>query len=266
MQKSSSVDVFCDAAEHLLEAEKTAKSLGIHLNTTSGAEYQLRYSAAGVFLQSMDAKKHGMVMVEFASGSAAYRRFYGGGNGQMIAKAVGVSGKFKPKIFDATAGLGGDAFVLASLGCQLLLMERSPIAYALLQDGISRAVLTAAQNDKELLEIVSRMRLMEGNSIDYLNACDTYVADVIYLDPMFPERNKTAAVKKEMQAFHVLMGQDMDDQALLLAALPKAKYRVVVKRPRLAPSINGSRVSYQLEGKSSRYDIYVNKSISQCAS
>ncbi|MCT1282181.1 class I SAM-dependent methyltransferase, partial [Pseudomonas aeruginosa] len=84
---------------------------------------------------------------------------------------------------------------------------------------------------------------------------------VIYLDPMFPHRDKSALVKKEMRLFRPLVGDDLDAPALLQAALALASHRVVVKRPRKAPIIEGPKPGYSLEGKSSRYDIYPKKAL-----
>ena len=81
----------------------------------------------------------------------AHRRQFGGGKGQMIAKAVGIKGGIKPQILDATAGLGKDAFVLATLGCEMTLLERSPIIHQLLQDGIERA------SESDVSDIIQRM-------------------------------------------------------------------------------------------------------------
>jgi 16S rRNA (guanine1516-N2)-methyltransferase len=254
------VDVFCDAEVLRVTARQSAETLGVELDHATGAAYQLRFTAMGVYLQTT-LDKHGRIQVDFCAGGAAHRRLYGGGKGQMIAKAVGISAKVHPSVFDATAGLGGDAFVLACLGCHVTMMERSPVAFALLQDGLARARRFAESEDAELAIILSRMQLLPGNSIDYLRVQPTEVADVIYLDPMFPERRKAAAVKKEMQAFHTVVGEDADTQALLQAALPKARYRLAVKRPRHAPAISGTTVTYTLEGKSSRYDIYALRSL-----
>ena len=84
---------------------------------------------------------------------------------------------------------------------------------------------------------------------------------VVYLDPMFPTRDKSAQVKKEMRLFHPLVGADDDAPRLLEAALALASHRVVVKRPRRAQAITGTPPSYALEGKSSRFDIYPKKSL-----
>ena len=183
----------------------------------------------------------------------------------MIAKAVGVSAKILPEVLDATAGLGADAFVLACLGCRVTMMERSPVVFALLEDGLARARCFAEQGDEALAGILARMQLLPGDSIEYLQGQTQSVADVIYLDPMFPERRKSAAVKKEMQAFHAVVGADSDSERLLQAALTKARYRVAVKRPRLAPAIQGATPSHSIEGKSSRYDIYALRSLAKLA-
>lgn len=245
-------------------AAECAAQLRVTLNqATPSSLYHLHFTGAEVYLEAADGKKHGRIQVDFCAGGASHRRQYGGGKGQMIAKAVGLAAGVKPQVFDATAGLGGDAFVLACLGCEVTMMERSPVAYALLHDGLQRARAFAAEVDPELAHILERLRLLPGDSIAYLQAQVGVVAEVIYLDPMFPERQKSAAVKKEMQAFHQVIGQDQDDEALLGAALARASHRVVVKRPRHAPPIGGVKPHYTLEGKSSRFDIHVLKSFSR---
>lgn len=256
------VDVFCDVVAPPDAALECTRALAVELNRDTGAPYQLIFAATGVYLQAA-AGKHGRIQVDFCAGGAAHRRLYGGGNGQLVARAAGVSGKIQPSIFDATAGLGGDGFVLACLGCTVTLMERSPVAFALLQDGLARARRFAEEQDAELAAVLARVQLLPGDSIAYLCAQPAAVADVIYLDPMFPERRKAAAVKKEMQAFHTVVGEDADAQALLAAALAKAYHRVAVKRPRHAPAIAGAPVSYTLEGKSSRYDIYALRALAK---
>nr|WP_221197182.1 class I SAM-dependent methyltransferase [Simiduia aestuariiviva] len=212
--------------------------------------YVLQCTEMGLQLQQTGARAHGPVWVDFNGGGADHRRQYGGGRGQMIAKAVGLKAGVCPLVFDATAGLGGDAFVLASLGARVLLQERNPIVHALLADGLDRL---GADRRAELLAVAARMRLLPqgADSTQRMPA-----ADVVYLDPMFPARQKQAAVKKEMTAFHTLVGEDDDQDALLSLALAQARYRVVVKRPRKAPCLAGREPALTLEGKSSRFDIY----------
>jgi 16S rRNA (guanine1516-N2)-methyltransferase len=220
------------------------------------AEFALQLGAEGLQLAELGPQAPGPVRVDFVEGAVAHRRLFGGGSGQMIAKAVGVQSGVRPVVLDATAGLGRDAFVLASLGCQMTLIERQPIIAALLEDGLERALL-----DAEVAPIARQMRLLCGNAIELMSQWQGEPPQVIYLDPMFPHRDKSALVKKEMRLFRPLVGDDMDAPALLEAALALATHRVVVKRPRKAPIIEGAKPSYALEGKSSRYDIYPKKAL-----
>lgn len=223
-------------------------------------EFVLTLSKDGLALQQTGRKAPGPIMAEFTEGAVDHRRKFGGGKGQMIAKAVGVKAGVYPFVLDATAGLGKDAFVLATLGCRVCMLERSPVVHALLQDGLRRAREFAGDNDPELAQLLAQMELVASDSQDYLaTLTEETRPDVIYLDPMFPDRSKTADVKKEMRAFHSLVGKDEDADALLDKALATARYRVVVKRPRKSPFIAERAPSYQLEGKSSRYDIYTLK-------
>ncbi|WP_298449965.1 class I SAM-dependent methyltransferase [uncultured Marinobacter sp.] len=208
----------------------------------------------GLCLQVAGKGAPGPVRAEFVTGKMGYRREHGGGAGQLVARAVGLQkAKAGLHVLDATAGLGQDAFVLASLGCRVSLFERNPVIHALLADGLARAAL-----NMDCAPIIARMTLRAGSSIDWLTSVEeaSEVADVIYLDPMFPHRDKSALVKKEMQVFRTVVGDDDDSEALLNAALATATYRVVVKRPRKAPAIPGPEPSTRVEGKSSRYDIY----------
>jgi 16S rRNA (guanine1516-N2)-methyltransferase len=236
--------------------------LNIELESIADYEFVLLLSDQGLALQQTGRKAPGPVLVEFTEGAVDHRRKFGGGKGQMIAKAVGVKAAVYPRVLDATAGLGKDAFVLAALGCNMQLIERSPIVFALLQDGIARAQAFAASEDRELFTVMARMQLLAQDSRTYLESLtpDNF-PDVIYLDPMFPERQKTADVKKEMRVFHHVVGADEDADMLLPLALAHVNYRVVVKRPRKASFLNNQTPSYQLEGKSSRYDIYTIKKL-----
>ncbi|MCK2041410.1 class I SAM-dependent methyltransferase [Chromohalobacter sp. TMW 2.2308] len=210
---------------------------------------------------SGDTRRYGAapIRVDFTAGKVAHRRRFGGGRGQLIAKACGLAHGVTPSIVDATAGLGRDAFVLASLGAQVLLIERVAAIYALLGDGVRRA-----RADEEAAEIVARMRVANGDAareLATLVARHDVAPQVVHLDPMFPHRDKSALVKKEMRVFRELAGDDDDAPRLLEAALEVATHRVVVKRPRRAPPLEGPSPDHVLEGKTSRYDLYVHRSL-----
>ncbi|MEQ5854249.1 class I SAM-dependent methyltransferase [Halomonas sp. EF61] len=197
--------------------------------------------------------------VDFVGGRAGHRRRFGGGRGQLVARACGLAKGVTPSIIDATAGLGRDAFVLASLGAEVLLIERVAAIAALLDDGLRRA-----REDSDTQEAAVHMHLAHGDSSRELGAIVAAAGvapEVIHLDPMFPHRDKSALVKKEMRLFRELAGDDDDAPRLLEAALDVASHRVVVKRPRKAPAIAGPEPRHRLEEKTSRYDIYVHRSL-----
>lgn len=252
--QSPSVHVEALTPDFAPAAAELAHRLGLTL--TGETEFVLQLGPSGLQLLTLAPDAPGAVRVDLVSGASAHRRLHGGGSGQMIAKAVGLQPGVRPRVFDATAGLGRDAFVLASLGCELALCERQPIIAALLEDGLARAA-----SDPEVAPIAARMRLIPGDAIALMRAWAGEAPQVVYLDPMFPHRDKSALVKKEMRMFRPFAGDDLDAPALLEAALALATHRVVVKRPRKGPAIAGPKLSYTLEGNSSRYDIYAKKAL-----
>ena len=245
-----------ESLDPAFDSAALAWSERLHLPQQGDADYAMQVGPDGLQFVELGAQAAGPIRVDFISGAVAHRRLFGGGSGQMIAKAVGIAPGIRPTMIDATAGLGRDAFVLAELGCTMTLIERQPLIAALLEDGLQRA-----SADPEVGPIVARMKLLCGNAIELLSAWNDEEPQVIYLDPMFPHRDKSALVKKEMRLFRPLAGDDDDAPALLDAALALATHRVVVKRPRKAPAIAGKPPGYTLEGKSSRFDIYPMKSL-----
>ena len=158
-----------------------------------------------------------------------------------------------PLAVDATAGLGADALLLAAAGFEVRLFERNPVMAALLEDALRRAA-----DDPQLAGIVARMRLECGDSIAALKRMGAQAEaapDVVYLDPMFPARQKSAAVKKKFQLLHHLEAPCDDAEALLRAALAAHPRKVVIKRPPKGPWLADVKPSYSLEGKAVRYDI-----------
>lgn len=197
--------------------------------------------------------------VDFTAGAVDWRRKHGGGKNQLIAKAVGIKQKLRPSILDLTGGLGKDAFVLASLGCQVTLLERNPQVHEALVDGITRAREYARRGDHELMAILDRLTLHLTDSFLYLRDNGSVIHQVVYLDPMFPERKKTAAVKKDMVMLQAIVGTDDDSDQLLREALKAGAHRVVVKRPKLAPPLAQLLPALVYRGSSSRFDVYLGK-------
>lgn len=258
--------VMPESATFIADAEQLAEELSLSClepqqpRSVDSASLLLMVGIEGLWLQQTGPKAPGPVRVDFVEGQSAHRRKFGGGAGQQIAKAVGLKPGVRPLVADVTAGLGRDAFVLATLGCRVTLVERSPVIAKLLEDGLKRA-----SEHQDLADIVSKMTLVHADSREWLTQqLDSEDApQVVYVDPMFPHSDKSAEVKKEMRLFRDIIGGDDDADQLLAAALKAAKNRVVVKRPRKAPIIEGPEPGLVLAGKSGRFDIYPLKALNK---
>lgn len=193
--------------------------------------------------------------VDFIGGAVAHRLRFGGGRGQALPKAMGLRAGKTPMIVDATAGLGRDAFLLASLGAHVVLIERSEQMHRLLAEGLKRAALEGG----EFRDIVARMTLMKGDAKDLLPDLSTQLsAEAILIDPMHPARKNSALVKRELRQIREIVGTDEDAANLMRVALENASNRVVLKWPAKADPIEGIRAcSHQIMGKSTRYDVFM---------
>jgi 16S rRNA (guanine1516-N2)-methyltransferase len=150
-------------------------------------------------------------------------------------------------VIDATAGLGRDAALMTLAGCHVTALERSPIIAALLQDGLDRAGAALAG-----------LRVVRQDALHFIAEIpDADRPDVIYLDPMFPHRTKSALVSKEMRLCRLVTGDDPDAAQLLDLARSKARSRIVVKRPLRAPTLDGSKPAFDYRGKAVRFDVYL---------
>ena len=195
------------------------------------------------------------LVVDFVGGAVGHRFRSVEGRGQALAKAAGLTGSVTPEIVDATAGLGRDAFLLASLGARVTLIERSEKMHALLAEGLARAAAEGGQ----YAETVALMTLLHGDSCALL---PTLKPQVVLVDPMHPPRGNTALVKKEMRQIREIVGTDPDAEKLMQVALEAALYRVVLKWPLRAEPMAGLRKpSHQILGKSTRYDVFVKAKI-----
>ena len=192
-----------------------------------------------------------MLKCSFIEGPILHRLKYGKGRGQNLAKAVGMKSNKNRTIVDATAGLGYDAFILASLGANVTLIERSERIHSLLRDGISEAKLHGG----EISKIVNRMDLLFGDSKDIL---PTIAPEVILIDTMYKDRKKSALVKNNMRLIREVVGSDPDYVDLINVALNCATKRVVIKQPRYAEPLEDIKAcSHQILGKTIRYDVYI---------
>lgn len=240
--------------EQHARATRLSATLELPLAAPGTTEHrlQLRVSSEGLALHLVG--QGGDVWVDWTAGRTGYRRRTASLRGEPLARAVGLKQGSRPTVIDACAGFGQDGFMLAALGCRVLMLERSPILFALLHDGLERAM-----RDPQLATwLPERLRLIRTDARDYLaELSEDQRPEVVYLDPMYPARDKSALVKKEMRVLRAVVGDDDDAAELLETALRAARRRVTVKRPRLAPVIEGLAPSWSLPGRSSRFDVYL---------
>lgn len=185
--------------------------------------------------------------------------------------------------FDATAGLGEDSLLLAAVGFQVDCVEHNPITFLLLSDALERA--KAATDCPAVCEAASRMRLHQGESIEILRrlagmareqedeeatgdggevaatrdggeVASVRQPDVIFLDPMFPERKKSSLVKKKLQMIQSMEPPASEEVELLEAAKAAAPSKIIVKRPVKGEHLAGEKPDYSIEGKVIRYDLF----------
>lgn len=191
--------------------------------------------------------------IDFIAGAMGYRLSLGEGRGGALARAIGL-GKGRGEdwhIADATAGLGRDAFLLASLGARVTLIERAPAIHAALAQALARASEAGGLH----AQAAARMTLLAGDSRALLPGL---APDAILIDPMHPPRRKSALVKKEMRDLRAIVGDDPDAAALIAAALDAASDRVVVKWPARAGPVPAPRApSHTIAGKTTRYDVFL---------
>lgn len=243
------------AEECRATAQMLASRLGTQLIKCPPAQgLYLACSAAGLWLRLRRAGRDLAIRAEPGAGRQAYRAEHASPRGEAIARACGLPRHGSRRIVDATAGLGRDASILARLGARVILLERSPVIFALLEDALGRASRQTPPPDW-----LARMRLVQSDAVAWLRTCALEERpEVVYLDPMYPQRAKRAAPAKEMQVLQALLSavDDADALSLLQTAQCAASDRVVVKRPRRAEPLAGQLPHYQIAGRSTRFDVY----------
>lgn len=225
--------------------------------------WELIADARGLSLREEAETRTAPTRVDFLDASLQYR-LRTTGKRQGLGKAIGldkVASGHTITVVDATAGFGRDAFTLAHLGCEVVMIERSPLLHALLQDGMSRA-----SSDVSGKARLDRMRLVHAESREYLAACingEVPAPDVVYLDPMFPPRQKSAKVKKDMALLHQLLGSEGELESLLSIALKAANNRVVLKRPDGKLPADFPAPTLWIGEQPAAFAVYVNSSFSR---
>lgn len=190
------------------------------------------------------------IVFNLTEGELAYRANKVSKSNEVIAKAIGCKPHYRPKVLDATAGMGRDAFIMALLGCHVVMQERNFAIYQLLKNALERLY-----EHINFSHLNNQLQLVHCDSVNVLKDIENF--DVIYCDPMFPERKKSALVKKEMRIFKLLSGDDFDADNLFIKALQSGIKRTVVKRPKGAPFLANKQPNHQITAKQFRFDIYL---------
>ena len=254
---STGIDIAVAPATQELRSQATelARDLGLPLSDPADLSCQLLlvYTAERLELRQTGPNSPGPVYVDFLTGKADYRHRYGSSKDEGLIRAVASKRNRTPTVLDATAGLGRDAFVLATHGCRVTMMERRPVIAALQADGLQRAA-----RNKDMAHMAERIRLLPGDSLAMMGKLPgAERPEVIYLDPMYPHRSKSAMVKKEMLVLRMLAGDDDDSEALLDISLKTASRRVVVKRPVSAAPLNDHKPDLVCRTGNNRFDVYL---------
>ncbi|MEX2366734.1 MAG: class I SAM-dependent methyltransferase, partial [Pseudohongiellaceae bacterium] len=262
---SSSVKIVClltpehaDLIPALAETLELDVAGSAQLHSACNYTHFLYFDQGRLSLRENTAHAPAPTSVDFLDPGLNHRRETSG-KSRGLGSAIGLKKLQQPLVLDATAGLGRDAFILASLGCRVKMLERSPLIHALLADGLQRA---RAESAAPLQDILERMSLQLGDARQW---CRQVLQqglpgpDVIYLDPMFPPRQKSARVKKDISMLQKLLGSDADFSDLLATALDLARYRVVVKRPGKKSRPAECQPDYQVPGSSCHFDVYLSR-------
>ncbi len=159
-----------------------------------------------------------------------------------LLRAIGANTR---SVIDVTAGWCTDALHIARHGIKVLAIE---------QNRIVAALTTHAARKIEQPDLKNRFILMNGNSIDLLDSL-AQSPDVVYLDPMYPEKSKQSATRKELMLLRDIVGAQYNSQQLFERAMAWAKHRVVVKRPHYAAPLASGKVG-ETRSKLIRFDIY----------
>lgn len=213
---------------------------------TDDFDFVLLFDAAGLSLLAKQFQ-YAKLSIDFLSGKNAYRR-HGEKKQELLLKAIGLKNNTPLKIIDATAGLGRDSLIMASFGCDVIMLERNPVLFILLNNALEK--LKEAEPEIKL-------QLHHQSAKEYFaNEPQENIPDIIYLDPMYPARKKSALVKQDMRILQTLVGDDLDADEVFKQALLFVKKRVVIKRPLHAEFMLAKKPDVQYLGKAARFDVY----------
>lgn len=241
--------LYVDKNANIEKAKNIAERLNIEIITSNKENYDILLSMdeSGLALVSDNMKLYG----DFSKSIKRIKQ--NNLQKEMLIHAVKIKGEKENLIaIDATAGLGEDSILLAAYGYNVELYEKNPIISELLKDAMERA-----EKISELKDIIGRMKVHNEDSIIAMQNLK-YKPDIILLDPMFPERTKSALIKKKFQILHKIENPCSDENEMLSSAIKANPKKLVIKRPLKGEYLAGVKPDYSLKGSSIRYDCIIN--------
>ena len=263
--------------ELLQLAKEGAKLIAKHgvqsFNTSSSSSYYglddalISFDKEGAGLTLLNQIKMKPLLLDFELLSYRQRLLRGGRQKEPVARAVMNGLEDGALVFDATAGLGRESMILAHAGAKVVSFERQLPIWIILNDALKRAqgsrffpfTLPVLSPIGTIKDYSLALAGTDNHSLTLANDLNNARPEVIYYDPMFPERENSAQVKKDMFVFQQVIGEDKDIIEFLELALELAVKRVVLKRPSYAPplAVAGLERSYFVDGGQCRFDCYV---------
>ena len=230
----------CEALPHFRQlVERTG--LVCERETESGGQWQLDVSDGALALVELADRRLRPLSVDFVKARRQHRSLPIARRGPMV-RALGRSTR---QVVDATAGWGGDLYLMWLMGYAVEAVERSPVMAALLLDGLARLEAYDPEAESPRLQVGDAAELLAGREVE-----------CVYLDPMFPPRRKASALAgRPLRVLRTLVGDDEDRPRLFEAAWRAAVKRVVVKRPNYARPLREPDESFS--GKLMSYDVYL---------
>lgn len=264
--------------ELLQLAKEGAKLIAKHgvqsFNTSSYCSYYglddalISFDKEGAGLTLLNQIKMKPLLLDFELLSYRQRLLRGGRQKEPVARAVMNGLEDGALVFDATAGLGRESMILAHAGAKVVAFERQLPIWIILNDALKRAqgsrffpfTLPLLSPIGTIKDYSLALAGADNHSLKLVQELNSARPEVIYYDPMFPERENSAQVKKDMFVFQQVIGEDKDIIEFLELALELAVKRVVLKRPSYAPplAVAGLERSYFVDGGQCRFDCYVH--------
>ena len=241
--------LYVDKNANIEKAKNIAERLNIEIITNNKEKFDILLSMDenGLALVSENMKLYG----DFSKSIKRIKQ--SNLQNEMLIHAAKMKGKKEKLIaIDATAGLGEDSILLAAYGYTVELYEKNPIIVELLKDAMERA-----KKISELRDVIERMKVHNEDSIIAMQKIQ-FNPDIILLDPMFPERTKSALIKKKFQILHKIENPCSDENELLSSAIKANPKKIIIKRPLKGEYLAGIKPDYSLKGNSIRYDCIIS--------